>query len=147
MMFVKAYRKRSVFDMYLARLGKEQKELFLEITKVFVYADGVYSEEEKQVIKAYCQEMGMEDNVKPPKSTDELISEAKRICNKEAGKIIVFELIGLGMADGTYTNEERALVSKIAGMVSLSDDYCNACEKGIQDYLILQERFNNLVIS
>lgn len=133
--------------MYLTRLGKEQKELFLEITKVFVYADGVYSEQEKQVIKAYCQEMSMDDNVIQPRSTDELISEAKRICNKEAGKIIIFELIGLGMADGTYDNEERAFVSKIAGILGLSEDYCKACEKAIQDYLNIQDRFNNLVIS
>lgn len=133
--------------MYLHRLGNEQKMLFLELAQQFVYVDEVFSEHEKQVIKAYCQEMGIDNIDCKPGNKAETIEKVMNICSKDDGKIIIFELIGLGLIDGMYDSQERKFVSEISKIIGITDEYCNACEIAINDYMNIQERFNRLVIS
>lgn len=45
--------------MYLGLLNEAQKELYAELAINLASADGTFSEEERLVVDAYCQEMGI----------------------------------------------------------------------------------------
>ena len=45
--------------MYLGLLNEVQKELYAELAINLASADGTFSEEERLVVDAYCQEMGI----------------------------------------------------------------------------------------
>ncbi len=48
--------------MYLARLGLEQKHMFLDLELYLSRIDGEFSDEEKQIIDAHCMEMHIDNN-------------------------------------------------------------------------------------
>ena len=51
------------------------------------------------------------------------------------------------MVDGIFDVDERKFIKIFTEMLGITDEYCNECEKAIQEYLRIQEKFNNLVIA
>ena len=45
--------------MYLNLLKDQEKKMFLDLCKTIGNSDGDYSDSEKTIIKAYCQEMNI----------------------------------------------------------------------------------------
>lgn len=133
--------------MYLTLLKEEQKELFLGLAFHLASADGDYSDEEKAVIAGYCQEMQMTfDQDKMVKPIKEIISKINLSCNSCEKRIIVFEAIGLVMADNNYDEVERRIVKLMTDTFDLGDRFAKNCEVVLNEYISFQNRINKLVI-
>lgn len=133
--------------MYLALLNKEQKELFLGLAFHLASSDGNYSDEEKVVIEGYCREMQMTfDCEKVVKSIDDIISELNHLCEIKEKKIIVFESIGLAMADNNYDASERKIIEGMAEFFKLESNFIKSCETILAEYISFQGKINQLII-
>ena len=133
--------------MYLALLNKNEKETFLGMAFNLATADGNYSEEERAIINGYCQEMQCvfyeEKLVKP---MDVLIQDIKLNSDNRIGKILVFELIGLAIADGNYDEDERNLINNIMVEFNIGAEFAKNCENLLKKYIAFQTKLNQLVL-
>lgn len=134
--------------MYLALLGKEEKELFLGLAYNMAASDGYYSDVEKETIAEYCKEMQIDFNentmIKP---IEKLLNRFNEISDGKIKKIIVFELIGLAMVDNNYNVEEKKLMKKIEEAFGIEQGFDEKCELIISEYISFQQKINQLILS
>lgn len=135
--------------MYLALLNENQKHLFLEAANYLSLLDGEKSFDEQKMIEAYCYEMGMDLNFEVGKitSSDEIVNSLVESCGEKEKKIIIFELIGLAVADGCYDKEEKTWISEVRRKFGMSEEFGVNCEKMIQEYIVFQNQLNELILN
>ena len=132
--------------MYLALLNEKEKEAFLGVAFQLAAVDGYYSDEEKEMINGYCQEMQcVFDEKTMVKPVDLLIKDIKLNSDNKIKKIFVFELIGLAMADGNYDENERALINKLEEEFELGSGFAMNCEAVLKKYIEFQTKLNQLI--
>ncbi|SFC34583.1 tellurite resistance TerB family protein [Butyrivibrio sp. YAB3001] len=133
--------------MYLSRLNNQQKAIFLGLAFNLATTDGDYSESEKAMISTYCDEMHIFfDKTSMVKSNSVLLEEMSKISDIEAKRIVVFELIGLALADGNYHVTERNFIKTMLEEFGLEDGYDSECESVVNEYLNCQSKISQLVL-
>lgn len=111
--------------MFLNKLNKNEKELFLSLAIYAAEANGVVEEQEKAMIKAYSKEMDLVSfDMNSVRPFDEITS-VFRDSLSENKKIVVLEIIGLMNADGSYDESEKNFVCKLASSIGVSVDSVN----------------------
>jgi hypothetical protein len=133
--------------MFLSLLNTEQKKAFMSLAYNLAVSDGDFSESERTAIKGYSMEMEMEFKMEDVDTDiNNVISVINKICGKREKKIIVFEIIGLAMADYNYDNGERKIVKKALDIFDLDTSFGDFCEEKIEEYLELQEELNSKIL-
>lgn len=136
-----------VKKMYLALLNEKQKKLFFSLAYDLAASDGDFSEDEKMAIKSYESEMELElkmDEIDT--DLDRIISEMNTVCELREKKIIVFELIGLAMADYHYDDGEKDIIYKALNILGLEKDFGVFCERKLTEYFNLQDELNMAIL-
>ena len=134
--------------MYLSLLNTEQKKLFLSLAYNLAASDGDFSENERQAIKSYSVEMDMELKMEDvDRDLSRVIQNINQICESREKKIIVFEIIGLAMADYNFDDGERATVKKAISIFGLDSDFGDYCENKLTEYFNLQNDLNTRILS
>ncbi|MCD2434888.1 TerB family tellurite resistance protein [Acidaminococcus sp. NSJ-142] len=132
--------------MYLNLLKDQEKKMFLDLCKTIGNSDGDYSDSEKTIIKAYCQEMNIPYDDEPCQQDGEaLMKELAAQCSPREKKIIVLELIGLALADEHFTDDERKLIATATKIFGVGEEFAKGCEKATQEYIEAQKLFGQLV--
>lgn len=108
--------------MYLGELSAEQKDRFLDLGIGLAIADGVFADEEKKAIHLLCDEMRIEDRYEAELSPEEAIQFFASQASRHIQRIVVFELLGIAMADSVYKASERKLVVEAVKAFNISDD-------------------------
>lgn len=133
--------------MYLSVLNSAERVLFLGLAYHLATSDGEYSSEEQATIEGYCQEVQVQfDDNTMIKPIDYIINELTIKSNVKVKKIIVFEAIGLAMADNNYDEGERNIVNQMISAFGLDSIFSNECEQVIKEYISFQNRINKLVL-
>ncbi len=133
--------------MYLTLLNENEKAVFLGMAYNLAIVDGDYSKAEKNIIDGYCQELQIVFNEKTMiKPMDDLIKNIAQNSSEKTKKIIIFELIGLAMADGNYDNNERKIVANMETEFGVFGNFADTCESILNEYITFQNRINSLVI-
>ena len=68
------------------------------------------------------------------------------VCDARELRIIVFEMMGLALADGKYDEKEKRLFSDMMVRFGLDAGFANDCKKVLEDYFVLQNRINEIVL-
>ena len=105
--------------MYLSLLKETEKELFLCLAYDLSSVDDVLGEEEKQMLKLYCDEMEIEDYNLVTTNRNEIVQEIAVESTQKNKKIIIFELIGLAICDDNYDATEKSFIVNLA-------EYCTS---------------------
>ncbi|WP_294155396.1 hypothetical protein [uncultured Selenomonas sp.] len=133
--------------MFLKLLKPEEKALFLEFAYSLVHEDGRFEESEKEMIEAYCEEMGVTfDLAHAPRETHALVKKMAETMTLEEKKIAFFELIGLAMADGDYGEEERTAMKDLEEAFGMTEAYGQTCETLLKEYFVLQQKMTAAVL-
>lgn len=134
--------------MYLSLLNEKQKDLCIGLVINLASVDGNFSEDERVMIDGYCYEMGITyDYTKEVDSPQEIVEKLCEISNKKEKQIIVFEAVGLAMADNEFHDNERIMIGNMAEKFGLESSFVAQCEKLILDYMEIQNNMNKLVIN
>lgn len=133
--------------MYLKLLNSKEKDLFLEMANILASSDGNYSEDEKEIINCYCDEMQIpfKQNI-VTRPVEDIVDEINQICNEDVKRIFIYELIGLAKVDGDYDENERRIVSNMENIFDMETGFALKCEELIDDYIIFQERINRIIL-
>lgn len=133
--------------MYLALLNENEKKSFLGMVFNLATADGEYSDVEKNLIDAYCEEMKcVFDEKTMVKPMDELIQEVQSNSELKVKKVFIFELIGLAIVDGNFNKDERAIIHKMMAAFNMDEKFSEKCENVLKEYVSFQERLDQLVL-
>lgn len=133
--------------MYLSLLNEKQKNLFLGFAYHLSNIDDDFSDSERQMLDSYCVEMNIKFSDETEKNTiEELKNTAKAIFDEKSAKIVLFELIGLAMADKNYDGSERNLISELAEQFSVSQYFLEKCESLLSEYFDFQTKLNEFVL-
>ncbi len=127
--------------MFLNQLEEVSKELFLKVCIHAAWSNGVFVNEEKEMIFAYCREMSIPEDVPEYDGTiNDVLLELADKATTEEKNIIVLEILGLVKADGVYEEKEKEFMDAlVTGMKvkegvlsklnSLLDIYTTVCKE------------------
>ena len=133
--------------MFVKLLKPEEKALFLEFAYSLAHEDGRFAESEKEMMEAYCNEMGVSfDLSHAPQETHVLVKKMAETMTPEEKKIAFFELVGLAMADGDYGEEERAAMKALEEVFGMTETYGQTCETLLKEYFALQQKMTAAVL-
>lgn len=111
-------------------------------------SDGDYSDYEKVAIKGYLKEMDIEmPKDQADTNLEYVVDTLNEISSMREKRIIIFEIIGLAMADYNYDDGERKIVKNAMNVFGIDYNYGDYCEKKIAEYLELQTELSNKVLS
>jgi hypothetical protein len=110
--------------MLLKYLSRPEQELFLELCNFAANIDNDYSEQEKNYIQEYRQEMALDENAYTIKGLeyDEIVKKILEISTPESIRRIIIELIALLKSDGILHSQENNLIAKLQEDFKLSSD-------------------------
>ena len=110
--------------MLLKYLSKPEQELFLELCNFAANIDNDYSEQEKNYIQEYRQEMALDENAYTIKGLeyDEIVKKILEISTPESIRRIIIELVALLKSDGILHSQENNLIAKLQEDFKLSSD-------------------------
>ncbi len=110
--------------MYLNNLSEQQKNLFIDICVHTANVDGNFSDDEKHLIKQFCEEMDIDVRYEANKSVDDAVDALLEISSQTELKIILIELISLILADNKFDRFEEQFMNRFTEKIRLSqDDY------------------------
>jgi len=111
--------------MFLGALqSKEEKEHFISLIINIGKIDGDFTENEKNQVLAYANEMGitLDDNNKYNDNIDYLIDYFANNSSQIAKKAVFIEIIALMLVDG-MKDEEEELLNKIIEKFNFNETY------------------------
>ncbi|WP_160671151.1 hypothetical protein [Clostridium sp. C8-1-8] len=107
--------------MFLNELSKREAILFINLVKSIATVDQVFSEKEQQLVADYLEELSLKDSDLEEVSFDQSLEGLKNSTTKNKN-IIYFELVGLALVDGVYSEEELKLLEKISASLEISSE-------------------------
>lgn len=131
--------------MYLHELTVKQKNRFLDLGIGLAVADGDFSDIEKDTIHLLCDEMRMEDRYHADASPEEAIRFFASEASRHVQHIVVFELLGIAMADSVYEARELELVNKVAQAFSIGEDEMKEISDAVTQLYDLYVKFSRFV--
>lgn len=113
--------------MFVNLFDQEEKEKFLELIYKMASCDGVYAEEEKELLNNYKIEFGI-DQIPDTLSVHDLVKYfAEKTDDKK--KIVLFELYGMVLADDEIGKREKDMFEEIKKIFALNTEVYNKIEK------------------
>lgn len=113
--------------MFVNLFDQEEKEKFLELMYKMATCDGVYAEEEKELLNNYKIEFGI-DQIPDTLSVHDLVKFfAEKTDDKK--KIVLFELYGMVLADDEIGKREKDMFEEIKKIFALNTEVYNKIEK------------------
>ena len=113
--------------MFVNLFDQEEKEKFLELIYKMATCDGVYAEEEKELLNNYKIEFGI-DQIPDTLSVHDLVQYfAEKTDDKK--KIVLFELYGMVLADDEIGTREKDMFEEIKKIFALNTEVYDKIEK------------------
>lgn len=121
--------------MFLNELKPENKELFLKLCVFTSLANGVFADEEKKIIAAYCREMDIPEIIPETKeSLEEILERIRDNADSVEKNIIILEILGLVKADGICDQEEQEFINNLIGKIGAKKDVLPKLESILTKY-------------
>lgn len=122
--------------MFLNELNEEIKELFLQVCVYAAESNGIFAEEQKGMIGAYCREMNIRETIPTINiSLSELLSKVSEKSDKRERNIIFLEILGLIKSDGIYDEEEQEFMELLRKELFIEKDVADKIEELLGSYL------------
>lgn len=133
--------------MFLNYLEEENKERFLKLSVYAALANGVFAEEEKEMLCAYCREMNIPEMI--PDTSDVLenvLADIEENANSVEKNIIVLEILGLMKVDSIYDEEEKEFIKKIVEGIKVEKSFLDKIYSLLEVYTVVyKELFNTIM--
>ena len=105
--------------MFVNVMNQGEKENFLELVYKMATCDGVYAEEEKELVTNYKLELNLKD-IPDTKTVSELLDYFSEK-SSALRKIVFFELYGMVMADGEIEKKEKEIMDELKTKFALDE--------------------------
>ena len=124
--------------MFLDRLTKEEKILFLDLASYASQCNGIVDNLENDLLYQYTKEIGIESyDYSEAHHTLEDITANFSVVSEAKKRIIVLELLGICCIDGDYDNIEKAFVSDFATNIGIDEKTLQKLNHDINEYITI----------
>lgn len=131
--------------MYLSELNTKQKNRFLDLGISLAVADGDFSDTEKNTIHLLCDEMRIADRYTAEVSREEVVRFFTTEASSRIQRIVVFELLGIAMADSVYETREHETMIEMASAFSISENEIYEIREAITQLYGLYTKFSRFM--
>ena len=122
--------------MFLNRLNETTKESFLKLCVHASLSNGIFSEEEKQTLFAYCREMNVQEYIPDtPETFEELVKRINSETNSEEKNIYILEILALIKSDGVYDEKEQSFMKEFTYGLGFTEAIIDKYDKLLEKYL------------
>lgn len=121
--------------MFLSYLKDTNKENFLKVCVHAAISNGIFAEEEKEMIDAYCREMSIEVHVPDTQEPfSELMQTILDNTTPKERNIFVLEILALVKSDGVYDDKERMFMKTFIKGLNVSESDLSKFEELLAKY-------------
>ncbi len=131
--------------MYLSELNAEQKNYFLDLGIGLAAADNDFCDAEKNSIHLLCDEMRIADRYEAKVSPENAIRFFTSAANQRIQRIVIFELLGIAMADNIYKTCEQELIAEAAKAFSIEHDEIKEISDAVMQLYDLYTKFSRFI--
>lgn len=132
--------------MFLQAIDMSDRNLFVKLANMLIRIDGVITENEKNIINAYKQEIQLEEVFYDVNETVESI--VKKISDdKVVRNIIVFELLGIAYSDANYSVEEKDFITKICKQLGIDELQLNNIENAVVNCIVANQQATDIIMN
>lgn len=131
--------------MYLKYLSNAEKHLFLELSLHMSNADGCFSDDEKIMIAALCDEMGIPVSYETNGTVDDAMDRLAEIHSMRTKKMILFELGGVIMSDGVFDKKEEMMLCNLSEKASVGDSFAHSAVELVREMFLTYRKIGELV--
>lgn len=127
--------------MFLYSLKEDNKLRFIELCRYASEADEKVEDKEKETIAMYCREMGISKELSSVKrELNIVLNELKNEADTTEKRIILFEILGLMLADEQYTKLEEQFVLKIIEAFEMDNQTVNSMYGLLEIYKVVYKQ-------
>ena len=130
--------------MFLRAMSDEQKRLFLTLAERAADANGVREENEKDMLLAYADEMGINVSLEDV-STKDIYTKLLRISNPVEINQMTFEIVGLMVSDGEYDDYEKRFIDELSNGLKVPKDRIDKMFELVRQYSGLIKSINKIM--
>lgn len=121
--------------MFLTELNERERKNFLELASYTMKVDGNISLEEQDIFQNFRAETRLsEEAYKIVEKDPLLIIRDFNASRKKIKKIVVFELLGIIMADEIYSQKEEEIISKLIQEWNLREFEVKKAKRWVEDF-------------
>lgn len=132
--------------MFLNKLEKNTKDLFLKLCIHAALSNGVFADEQKEMVKAYCREMNIPEDIPEFNDTfEELLDQISLKTTNQEKKIIVLEILGLIKSDGIYDEKEKLFMKSLIKGINVNEDVLNKTQSLLEIYTVVCKELYTLI--
>ncbi len=132
--------------MFLQMISDKQKDLFMKLAIKAAEVNGIVEYEEKNMLKAFSIEMGIQPLYNTEASLDSIVSELKELSDEKSRRIILFEILGILISDSEFDDKEKSFVDELTKAFSISVEQKNDMIGLINEYLNVYKKISKVVI-
>lgn len=134
--------------MYLNRLNKEQKELFIDICIHAALANNEFAEKEKEIIRQYFDEMQLtETRFTANLDLESAVSKLIEISSHEELKMVALEITALIISDHQFDDLENKFMSDFIDRIQMSREEFDEMCTLLKDLTTVYEKINCFVFN
>ena len=129
--------------MFLRQLNDNQKTLFLNLAKEAAKSNGIVNNNEKRLIEAYADEMGINSDVTSSLSVEKICLDLKDISSKKELNQMCFEIASLLLGD--MDSDEHSFLAKVCSIWEIDSSKCDEMLTYINEYIEWMRKVNILL--
>lgn len=131
--------------MFLLQLNDNQKTLFLNLAKEAAKSNGIVNNNEKRLIEAYADEMGINSDVTSSLSVERICLDLKDISSKKELNQMCFEIASLLLGDMDFDSDEHSFLAKVCSIWEIDSSKCDEMLTYINEYIEWMRKVNILL--
>ena len=131
--------------MFLRQLNDNQKTLFLNLAKEAAKSNGIVNNNEKRLIEAYADEMGINSDVTSSLSVEKICLDLKDISSKKELNQMCFEIASLLLGDMDFDSDEHSFLAKVCSIWEIDSSKCDEMLTYINEYIEWMRKVNILL--
>lgn len=120
--------------MFLYPMSNEQKRLFINLAMKAAESNGIVDVSQKMLLEGYSAEMGCEFVIDDHMEMNYIVSELVKISDSETINKILFEIVGMIMADGICDESEKKFLVNLCKEFNVSQTVLDEMFECLQDY-------------
>lgn len=132
--------------MYLNKLNKEQKELFLDLCINAAEANKEFAVEEKQLIEQYCEEMRLaEVRLKSNHDFESAVLRLTEISSKAELRMMLLEITALVLTDGEFDKAEKDFIDRFVESTGMNCETFDEMKQILTDLSRIYQKIEHLI--
>ena len=132
--------------MFLEKLNRQQKKLFMDLAIKAAEANGVVEYKEKRMLDFFAMEMQIETKYSTDLDVEYIIKELVKISSASVLRIITLEILAIMISDNEFDAQEENFINNMIQKFNISKNVEEQILETLTGYVGLYNKLKELII-